>query len=155
MDEIVWAVNPQHDTLDSLASYLGNFAQDYLGSIGLRCRLDMSLQLPHWPITAEMRHNLFLAFKEALHNIVKHSGANEVSVSLVTDDNGFVISARDNGKGFDLQSLPTKPGRGNGLKNMRQRLEKIGGRCDIESSPGSGTEIKFFVSVPVSARKEL
>ena len=68
MDEIVWAVNPQHDTLDSLASYLGNFAQEYLVSINIRCRLDVPLHLPHWPITAEMRHNIFLAFKEALHN---------------------------------------------------------------------------------------
>ena len=89
MDEIVWAVNPQHDTLDSLASYLGNFAQEYLVSLNLRCRLDMPLHLPHWPITAEMRHNVFLAFKEALHNIVKHSGANEVSISLATDEAGF------------------------------------------------------------------
>ena len=81
MDEIVWAVNPQHDTLDSLASYLGNFAQEYLGSLGIRCRLDVPLQLPHWPITAEMRHNVFLAFKEALHNVVKHSGATRSSFS--------------------------------------------------------------------------
>ena len=84
MDEIVWAVNPQHDTLDSLASYLGNFAQEYLVSINIRCRLDVPLHLPHWPITAETRHNVFLAFKEALHNVVKHSGANEVSVFLAT-----------------------------------------------------------------------
>jgi signal transduction histidine kinase len=62
LDEIVWAVNPKHDTLDSLANYLGNFAQEYLMSINIRCRLDMSLQLPHWPITAELRHNVFLAF---------------------------------------------------------------------------------------------
>src|SRR6185295_16377392 len=52
MDEIVWAVNPQHDTLDSLASYLGNYAQEYLGSLEIRCRLDVPLQLPAWPLTA-------------------------------------------------------------------------------------------------------
>jgi len=155
LDEIVWAVNPQHDTLDSLASYLGNFAQEYLGSIGLRCRLDMPLQLPHWPITAEMRHNVFLAFKEALHNIVKHSGATEVSVVLATADNSFELSAHDNGKGFDPATVSTRPGRGNGLKNMRQRLEKIGGRCEIESAPGAGTVIKFFVSVAGSGDKNL
>jgi len=152
MDEIVWAVNPQHDTLDSLASYLGNFAQEYLVSIGLRCRLDVPLQLPHWPITAEMRHNVFLAFKEALHNIVKHSGATEVTVRLATDARGFQIEARDNGGGFDPAAVSARPRRGNGLRNMQQRMEKIGARCDLHSAPGAGTEVQFLVPVPVSAR---
>lgn len=147
MDEIVWAVNPQHDTLDSLASYLGNFAQDYLAPLHIRCRLEMPLQLPHWPITAEARHNVFLAFKEALHNVVKHSGAEEVSIFLTPDADRFTLSVRDNGKGFDPSAVKHRPGRGNGLKNMAQRLEKIGGRCDVRSQPGSRTEITFYVSV--------
>jgi signal transduction histidine kinase len=153
MDEIVWAVNPQHDTLDSLASYLGNFAQEYLVSLNLRCRLDVPLHLPHWPINAEMRHNVFLAFKESLHNIIKHSSATEVIVSLATDHAGFNLTVRDNGIGFDPAAVTPRPGRGNGLKNMQQRLEKIGGRCDIKSTPGAGAEINFYVSVPVSVRK--
>ncbi len=153
MDEIVWAVNPQHDTLDSLASYLGNFAQEYLVSLNLRCRLDVPLHLPHWPITAEMRHNVFLAFKEALHNVVKHSAATEVSVTLATDAAGFHLAVRDNGKGFDPAAVSTRPGRGNGLKNLQQRLEKIGGRCEFRSTAGTGAEIKFLVSVPAAARK--
>ncbi|MGH7989109.1 MAG: sensor histidine kinase, partial [Limisphaerales bacterium] len=114
MDEIVWAVNPQHDTLDSLASYLGNFAQEYLVSLNIRCRLDVPLHLPHWPITAEMRHNVFLAFKEALNNVVKHSGADEVSILLATDHDGFHLALRDNGKGFDPDTVSSRPGRGNG-----------------------------------------
>jgi signal transduction histidine kinase/ligand-binding sensor domain-containing protein len=154
MDEIVWAVNPQHDTLDSLASYLGNFAQEYLVSLDIRCRLDVPLHLPHWPITAEMRHNVFLAFKEALHNVIKHSGAREVSIFLVTDDHGFTLSVRDNGKGFDPATIAPPTGRGNGLKNMRQRLEKMGGRFEIHSTPGAGTEIKFVVTLPIAARGE-
>ena len=158
LDEIVWAVNPKHDTLDSLANYLGNFAQEYLVSINIRCRLDMSLQLPHWPITAEVRHDVFLAFKEALHNVVKHSGADRVTVSLTTDAAGFQVIIQDNGRGFDVAAAENnwetqRLGRGNGLKNLRQRLEKIGGRCEIKSETGSGTEIKFFVSVPAAARE--
>ncbi len=158
MDEIVWAVNPKHDTLDSLANYLGNFAQEYLTSINIRCRLDVPLQLPHWPITAELRHNVFLAFKEALHNIVKHSGASRVSVSLTPDAAGFKVIIEDNGKGFDVAAAENnwetqRLGRGNGLKNLRQRLEKIGGRCEIKSETGAGTEIRFFVSVPAAARE--
>jgi two-component sensor histidine kinase len=82
MDEIVWAVNPQHDTLDSLATYLGKFAQDFLRVARVRCRLDMPVQLTALPLTSETRHNLFLAFKEALHNAVKHAAASEVRVQL-------------------------------------------------------------------------
>ncbi len=152
MDEIVWAVNPQHDTLDSLASYLGNFAQEYLVSLNIRCRLDMPLHLPHWPISAEMRHNVFLAFKEALHNVVKHSGATEVIVFLETDARGFKLTLNDNGNGFDPAAIQPQPGHGNGLKNMRQRLEKMGGQCEIQSAPTAGTRVEFSVSIPLSAR---
>ncbi len=152
LGEIVWAVNPHHDTLDSLASYLGNFAQEYLVPINIRCRLDVPLHLPPWPITAEVRHNIFLAFKEALHNVVQHSGATEVSVVLQTGDHVFTLAVRDNGKGFDVGAAESNPApqrlaRGNGLKNIRQRLEKIAGRCEIHSAAGKGTEIKFFVDV--------
>ena len=65
------------------------------------------------------------------------------------------VTVRDNGKGFDPEQVTLRPGRGNGLKNLRQRLEKIGGRCEIQSVPGSGTGIKFFVSVPATARKSV
>lgn len=152
MDEIVWAVNPQHDTLDSLASYLGNFAQEYLVSLHLRCRLEVPLQLPHWPITAETRHNIFLAFKEVLHNVIKHSGATEVSVFLTTGPDHFTIVIRDNGRGFDPLAVQPRPGRGNGLKNLAQRLEKIGGRCEIQSWPGGGAEVSFRVNVALVAQ---
>src|SRR5207237_10090099 len=69
MDEIVWAVNPKHDSLDSLVTYLGRFAQTFLSGAGIRCRLDVPLHLPSWALTAEIRHNLFLAFKETLNNV--------------------------------------------------------------------------------------
>ncbi|HEY4417394.1 MAG TPA: ATP-binding protein, partial [Verrucomicrobiae bacterium] len=145
MDEVVWAVNPHHDTLDSLASYLGNFAQDYLVSLNIRCRLEVPLHLPHWPITSEVRHDIFLAFKEAIHNVVKHSGATEVSIFLAMGAGDFTLTVRDNGRGFDPNALVERAGRGNGLKNMRQRLEKLGGHCEINTAPGQGTEIKFQV----------
>lgn len=152
MDEIVWAVNPQHDTLDSLASYLGNFAQEYLVPIHIRCRLDVPLHLPHWPISAEVRHNVFLAFKEALHNVVKHAGATEVLIRLTPATDGFALRVCDNGRGFDpAAAAPARPGRGNGLKNMRQRLEQNGGHCRIQSTL-AGTEVEFFLAVNPALR---
>jgi signal transduction histidine kinase len=161
MDEIVWAVNPQHDTLDSLASYLGNFAQDFLGSLNIRCRLNVPLQLPHWPLTAEVRHNLFLAVKEALHNVVKHAAASEVYITVTTDPDSFTLIVRDNGTGFVLDAPaparlrePGRPARGNGLANMRQRLAKLGGHCEIQTAPGNGTEVKFVVPVAAHRSRE-
>jgi signal transduction histidine kinase len=155
MDEIVWAVNPQHDTLDSLVSYLGKFAQDFLGPLHIRCRLDVPEQLPAWSITAEVRHNLFLAFKEALNNVLKHSAASEVCISLTTDSDAFTLVVRDNGIGFCPQapalneaSAPSRIVHGHGLTNMRIRLEKVGGHYEIQSAPGRGTEVKFVVAAP-------
>ncbi|MGD0816751.1 MAG: triple tyrosine motif-containing protein [Verrucomicrobiota bacterium] len=142
MDEIVWAVNPHHDTPEGLASYLEQFALQFLGVAGIRCRLDLPLQLPLWPLTAETRHSVFLAFKEALHNVVKHSGATEVRIALTVDARVLTLSVEDNGCGFDPAAVdPT----GNGLVNMRRRLEHIGGRCEIVSAPSQGVKINFTV----------
>jgi signal transduction histidine kinase len=147
MDEIVWAINPQHDTLDSLMAYLESFAQDFLGTARMRCRLDVPLQLPVLPLTAEVRHNLFLAFKEALHNVVKHSGASEVRIVVRLAPTGFSLTLQDNGTGFLLEEANRK-GFGNGLANMRRRLAQIGGQCHVESAPGSGTRVTLTVELP-------
>ena len=148
MDEIVWAVSPQHDSLDSLAAYLGKFAQDFLSGAGLRCRLQFPLELPARPVTAEVRHNLYLALKEALHNVLKHARATEVRVALEPAADGFTLVASDNGCGFDPRQAPTatapdRPAAGRGLANMRQRLAEIGGNCTITSAPGEGTQVRF------------
>jgi signal transduction histidine kinase len=159
MDEIVWAINPHHDTIDSLMAYLESFAQDFLGTARVRCRLEVPLQFPVLPLTAEARHNLFLAFKEALHNVVKHSGASEVRIVASLTPTAFTLMVEDNGCGFSLSkaqgSATAETGRkgfGNGLANMRRRLTKIGGHCGIESIPGKGTKITFVVNLtPASA----
>jgi len=163
MDEIVWAINPAHDTLESLAAYFAGFVQEYLTPAGLKFNLDLPLTLPPLVISSEVRHNLFLAFKEALHNVVKHARATEVLVTLEIRPGGFVLSVRDNGQGFaladpvsdfrppssDLHPPPSvRPARGNGLKNMRQRLAELGGSCEIESIPGRGTRVSFQVHLP-------
>jgi ligand-binding sensor domain-containing protein/signal transduction histidine kinase len=155
MDEIVWAVSPHHDTLDSLVNYLGKFAQDFLNVAGIRCRLVVPIQLPAWPLTAEVRHSLFLAFKEALHNVVKHASATEVRVSLTLAESGFSASIEDNGIGFDPAGVgvaattkdPLRIAGGNGLANMRKRIGGIGGECQVDSAPGKGTTVRFIVRV--------
>ena len=178
MDEIVWAVSPRHDTLESLAAYLEKFAQDWLAAAGIRCRLDLPLQFPEWRLTSEVRHNLFLACKEALHNVVKHSAATEVQIRLAVRQTSFELEIEDNGRGFSpaakRRNLPDGSGSprgvmpltrssarpaiphgaslssGNGLENMARRLSGIGGTFDLRSVPGTGTKIIFTVQLPAS-----
>jgi signal transduction histidine kinase/ligand-binding sensor domain-containing protein len=152
LDEIVWAVNPRHDTLDSLATYLGKFAQDFLGAANIRCRLDLPVSLPSWPLSAETRHNVFLAFKEALNNTVKHAQATEVRVSLTLEPAAFTLTVEDNGRGFTLSATPAQAtDTEDGLQNMRKRLSEIGGRCEIFSEPGKGARVSF--GIPIKARE--
>jgi signal transduction histidine kinase/ligand-binding sensor domain-containing protein len=156
MDEIVWAVNPRHDTLDSLVAYLGRFGQTFLSGAGLRCRLDLPLHLPAWTLTSEIRHNVFLAFKEALHNIVKHAAATEVQISFERRPDGFMLLVADNGRGFDPGLLdghagpgadPARSSGGNGLHNMQLRLTEVGGRCEWDTAPREGTRVRLIVRI--------
>ena len=149
MDEIVWAVNPKHDTLESLTSYLEKFAQDLLATAGIRCRLDMPEQFPSWRLTAEVRHNVFLAFKAALHNVVRHARASEVRIVLTLGNPSFELTIADDGCGFTRhhEGKPTDSidrfSSGNGLENMYRRLHEIGGDCEIQTAPGRGTKVIF------------
>ncbi|MGA2748667.1 MAG: two-component regulator propeller domain-containing protein [Verrucomicrobiota bacterium] len=153
MDETVWAVNPKHDTLEGFASYAENFALDFLGAVGIDCQLEFPLEYPRWPLTSETRHNLFLAYKEAINNIVKHSGATSVCVALRLLKDSFELTVQDNGRGFALKSTvggdgpPSGRGGGNGLPNLRERLSRIGGDCQIDSVPGRGTTVLFRVRI--------
>jgi signal transduction histidine kinase len=158
MDEIVWAVSPRHDTLESLATYFEKFAHDWLASAGIRCRLDLPLQFPEWHLMSEERHNVFLAFKEALHNAVKHSGASEVLIRMALKGKSFELTIEDNGHGFAVgekskpnPALPSRVAAGNGLENMRRRLAAIDGHCEIVSGPGLGTKVLFSVRLKASA----
>jgi signal transduction histidine kinase len=130
---------------------MGRFAQELLGAAEVRCRLDLPLKVPAWPLTAETRHNLFLAFKEALNNVVKHAAATEVRISVEVRSHDFILMLRDNGRGFDRDRPPAhENGRiasGNGLRNIEGRISRIGGRCEISSQFGKGTVISFMIPV--------
>jgi len=142
LDEIVWAINPRHDSLESLANYLSQFAQELLSLAQVRCVLDVPTVLPPLPLSAEVRHNLLLTTREALQNAVKHATATEVRLTLKYDEAGLSIEIVDNGKGFDPASVSKN---GNGLHNMRHRLKTIGGEMKITSRPGGGAAVWLFV----------
>jgi signal transduction histidine kinase/ligand-binding sensor domain-containing protein len=149
LDEIVWAVNPRNDSFRSLLEYLMQFAREVFEDTPILCRFRITEDLPQSPLPPEMRHNIFLAVKEALTNVLKHSQATEVVLSAQIVAGQLEISIQDDGGGFDPRSLETI-GR-NGLVNMRQRIEGLGGRFSIQTIPGRSTTISISLQTPSPA----
>ena len=144
LDEIVWAVNPKHDSVSSLATYFCQFAQHFLKATAVRCHLEVDKDLPATSLNSEQRHSLFLAFKEALCNGVQHSGACDLWLKISALAGQLLISIRDNGCGLKPAALPASTS-ADGLNNMRERLQRLGGECHISSVPGQGTTVTFCI----------
>jgi len=138
-------VNPHNDTLPHLINYLGQFAIEFLGAAAIRCRVDLPENPPERAVSPEMRHNLFLVLKEALNNIVRHAQATEVWFRLRLRNDAMEVLIEDNGTGLNGAAAH---GGGNGLGNMRHRVEEIGGRFAIESEVGTGTRISANLPWP-------
>jgi signal transduction histidine kinase/ligand-binding sensor domain-containing protein len=147
LDEIVWAVNPQNDTVESFALFLGAFVQNYSHAAGLRCRIDVPESLPGTSMESAVRHHLYLATKEILHNVAKHADAHEIHFSLALDPAGFRLTIADDGRGFDH----TETGKleADGLDNLQSRLSQLGGTCTRRSAPGQGTTVEM--NLPLTA----
>jgi signal transduction histidine kinase len=154
LDEIVWAVNPANDTLDGLTNYACKYAQDYLVLAGLRYRADIPARLPAITIPPEVRHNVFLAFKEAVNNVVKHARASEARIRLQLRARGaasapdrFILEIEDNGRGLGSPNAGAASTR-NGLRNMRKRMEDIHGEFSIGPGADGGTLVRL--TIPIS-----
>jgi signal transduction histidine kinase len=146
LSEIVWAVNPEHDTLDSFVTYIGKYAHDFLRAAGVRCRLDLPLTLPGVALDSPMRHHLFLAFKEALNNAVRHAKPASVLVTLQVAEDSFTLAVQDDGCGLESRGTPPT---GHGIGNMKRRLAEVGGRCTTGPAPGGGTYVRLTVPLPL------
>ena len=144
LDEIVWALNSSNDTLESLVNYACKYAQDYFALAGVSYRAELPTQLPPTPILPEVRHNVFLAFKEAVNNVVKHAQATEAHVKLQLAPGKFILTVTDNGRG--LGDLSEKTLR-NGVKNMRKRLAEVRGEFEIFPGAHGGTIVKLTVPI--------
>jgi len=145
MDEIVWAVNPRNDSTASLSAYCCQYAQHHLKPSGIACRLKIDSALPSISLNTEQRHQVFLAFKEALNNVVRHSKAREMLLIISAPQDEFLIEIQDDGCGFDA-GLPAEGA--DGLHNMPERLARIGGVCIITSRPDQGTRVTLRIPLP-------
>jgi ligand-binding sensor domain-containing protein/signal transduction histidine kinase len=145
-DEIVWAVLPANDTLASLVKYLGRRVDEWFENSPTRCWFTAPRELPDLVVPAEIRHSFYLACKEALHNANKHARATEVRVQISIAGGTLQVDIADNGCGFD----PAAQAEGNGLRNLRQRFEKLGGRLELSSRRGEGTKIRMVIQLPAA-----
>lgn len=145
MDEIVWAVNPEHDDLASLLDYIAQQALDQTGPAGLRCRLDIPEAAPNRPLTADFRHHTLLIVREAVNNAIKHAQATEIRIQAALGGRSLTLSITDDGRGTPSQPLAAP---GNGLKNMTSRTAALGGTLKISSATHGGTAIQLELPWP-------
>ncbi len=139
MNEIIWAMNEKNDSLEDLLFYTRSYAVGYCEENDLECHVHLPELVPHRFVSGEVRRNVFLMVKESLHNVVKHSGATQVGIEFQIDEN-LQVSIKDNGTG--VKKLPYYSG-GNGLLNMKKRIQVLGGSINVKN--GSGFTIEFEV----------
>jgi signal transduction histidine kinase len=140
LDAAVWAVNPANNTLPELVAYIGQFGMEFLQQARIRCELELPDQPPERPVSAELRHNLFLIVKEALNNVVRHAQASTVRLQIAITPATLDLLIEDDGRGIERE---TQDGLGDGLRNMRQRAEELKAQFTLESKPGAGTRLTF------------
>jgi signal transduction histidine kinase len=137
MNEIIWALNTSNDTVNSLVAYVRKFTNNFLQNASMELEF-LEINIPeHRSLEGAVRRNIYLTVKEAVNNIVKHSGAKKV-IMEVNAASGLQIKIKDDGKGINTAMIQHF---GNGLINMKKRMEDIGGTFSIENS--SGTTIKL------------
>ncbi|WP_020403001.1 tetratricopeptide repeat-containing sensor histidine kinase [Gracilimonas tropica] len=141
INDIIWAIDPSKDDWQTFLKKCKRFASDMLDSHDIDYTLDISNDL-NFPLTLQIRQNLWLIFKECITNLSKHSKATEASVIFKAEKEGLILEIFDNGVGFD----PGQINNGHGVKNMRYRAEAIGGTFTLETQTGEGTKWRFVFS---------
>jgi ligand-binding sensor domain-containing protein/two-component sensor histidine kinase len=143
LSEIIWSLNSKNDFLENLIAYIRRYAGEYFENTAIAVKLKSPSHIPHIPVTAAQRRNIFYVVKEALHNIVKHSCASQVDISFDINE-CLVIIIHDNGKGFHSEDAIGRH-YGNGIKNMKNRMKSINGSFFIENTIGTKVTLQFPV----------
>lgn len=142
MGDIVWSINPTHDSMEQIVNRMKDFANELFFNQDIEINFQASESLKKVNLTLERRRDFFLIYKESMTNIYKYAKANLVNVSLQYIDNQVFLKVEDNGKGFEMEQLPkNRASGGNGFKNMKVRAEKLNGKLEISSKKNEGTSI--------------
>ena len=146
--ETVWAVNPENDNLEALGNYLCQIVNRLCEGMQIRCRFHVADLPREVQVSSQTRHNISLAVKEAVHNVLKHAKASEITMHITMKDDLMTVTVQDDGCGFE----PVQNCAGNGLRNMKVRLESIGGVCSVTSQFGKGTAIELRLVIQQRAK---
>jgi signal transduction histidine kinase/ligand-binding sensor domain-containing protein len=146
VNQIVWSLNPENDTLELLVGFLIQYTETFCKRAGIACRIKADDEFPEFSVASEKRHHLIKVMKEAVNNAIKHASCSLLKLNIHCLKNEkkvfqLIISIEDNGVGFDPELVKSK--KRNGLKSMKSRVESIGGEFYIDSSPGYGTTIQI------------
>jgi len=146
LNEIIWSINSKNDTIPNLLAYIRSHMVDYLEPYNIKLSINLPKEVPNLEISGEKRRNIFMVIKECFTNIAKHANATAVNFTVQIRDQ-LIFTIKDNGKGFDSNDiLPFK----NGIRNMKERIEHIGGEMDIWSKNGTTITIK----IPLNSGRE-
>jgi signal transduction histidine kinase len=148
MDEVLWAVNPRHDTVANFIAYICHYTEEFSQNTGMHCQMDVEQDLPPLNFELPLRRSLLLVVKEALNNAAKHSGASQLQLKIHCHNSKLLLAVADNGCGFDLNTV--KKDR-NGLLNFSARMKEAGGECRIVTRPGEGCRVEF--TIPLAHRQ--
>jgi signal transduction histidine kinase len=141
MDDIVWSIKPQNDSMEKLIARMREFANQVLESKDIVFSMEVEERILGIKLSMDARRDLFLIFKEGINNAAKYSGATRVFIAFGLDEQLFTMKIRDYGRGFDTENIDD----GNGLENMKKRASNLGGMLEIKSQLGQGTELVLKV----------
>jgi signal transduction histidine kinase len=143
VNDIVWSLNSEKNNLKELQIHLITYAEQTLANADLACTINAISNMPARNIELEVKKNIYLLFKEAINNIVKHAHASHVEIQFKYHLRKLQISIVDNGKGFDAHTII----KGNGLDSMHHRIKQLKGKMDFIQNQPKGTIVKFELKV--------
>jgi signal transduction histidine kinase len=144
MSDVVWSVDPRNDSFESLLLRMKTTAARVLEAKGIEFDFDIPEEVASLKLPLDFRRNFFLVFKEALNNVLRHSGAGQVRIAIGREGGWLTLTIADNGRGFQI----SPEGGGNGLRNMRRRAEQLSGQVHLDSTPGDGTTVRLKAKLP-------
>ncbi len=143
LNDIVWLVNPEKDSLEKLMERLEEYVDNMAAIKNIAVKIDVGEKLSEVELPVQTRRNIYLFCKEAINNAVKYSNASLIELTMKEVQNKIVFSVCDNGKGFDVAHVK----KGNGLLSMKERAEKINGTFSLKSTPGKGTDVSLICKI--------
>lgn len=139
LSDILWSVNPEHNSLKNLVQKLEEYARTMARVKDIKVHVNAPDCLSELQLPVEIRHNIYLLCKEAINNAVKYSNASVLELNTNYSHHFVEFTIKDNGKGFDITTIK----KGNGLTNMRNRAKEINAKLCVKSAPLQGTIISF------------